>query len=53
MGMSAHTGFDELAVAAEQGETPEMLSTRLAAQLSNCVACHATYRLDVAGTSGK
>lgn len=45
MGMAAHQGFDEIVVGAESGEPEEMLLTRLGERLSNCVACHATFRL--------
>lgn len=44
-GMSVHRGFDELANAAENGETAEQILGRLAGQLSSCVACHETYSL--------
>ncbi|MEO5374041.1 MAG: hypothetical protein H7840_07125 [Alphaproteobacteria bacterium] len=44
-GQAVHAGFDDLAVAASQGETMSMLTGRLATQLGRCVTCHATYRL--------
>ncbi len=46
MGMSVHKGFDELADAAEAGESAEQILGRLQGQLSTCVACHATFRLE-------
>jgi len=45
LGHSVHTGFDELTVASKQEETSDMILSRLSGQLSRCVACHATYRL--------
>lgn len=45
LGQSVHSGFDEITVAANQEETTEMILSRLSNQLSRCVACHATYRL--------
>lgn len=47
LGMSTHAGFDSLAAASSGGaDGGEIL--RRAAQLSaNCVACHATYKLEV------
>lgn len=46
MGMTAHQGFDELVIGAESGEPADMLLTRLGSQMKNCVACHASFRLD-------
>ncbi len=46
LGYSVHSGFDEIAVAATQEETTDMILYRLSGQLSRCVACHATYRLE-------
>lgn len=45
LGKSVHDGFDEITVAAQQEETTDMILYRLSNQLSHCVACHATYRL--------
>lgn len=47
MGMGVHRGFDEISVAVEQQETPDMILMRLGEQVSSCVACHATYQLQV------
>lgn len=47
MGMGVHRGFDSISVAVEQEETADMILTRLGEQLNNCVACHATYRIQV------
>ena len=44
----AHQGFDEIVVGAESGEPGDLLLARIGERLNNCVACHATYRLDVA-----
>lgn len=51
MGMGVHRGFDEISVSVQQKETTDMLLTRLGDQVSNCVACHSTYRLQVAETN--
>jgi hypothetical protein len=45
LGHSVHSGFDELTVAAKQEETTDMILYRLSNQITRCVACHATYRL--------
>ncbi|MCW9039768.1 MAG: hypothetical protein OQJ76_04660 [Rhodospirillales bacterium] len=45
LGFSAHSGFDEIVVAAQQGETPDMILAKLGEQLGRCVSCHAEYRL--------
>jgi cytochrome c556 len=44
MGERTHHGFDELADAAKGGASKDALLARLANVMSNCVACHATYR---------
>lgn len=48
LGHGAHQGFDEIIVGAESGEPEDLLLTRLGERLNNCVACHATYRLESA-----
>jgi len=48
LGHTAHQGFDEIVVGAESGEPEDMLLARLGERLNNCVACHATYRLEAA-----
>jgi hypothetical protein len=52
-GMAVHGGFDEIAVAAEQGEPVDLLLVRLGQQLGRCVACHAAYRLGGAAADGR
>lgn len=47
LGMSVHKGFDALATAVEDGAPVESVLTRLAGQLSACVACHERYRLTI------
>ena len=47
MGMGVHRGFDEISVAVVQEETTDMILSRLGDQVSSCVACHASYRLQV------
>lgn len=46
LGHTAHQGFDEIVVGAESGEPEDLLLARLGERLNNCVACHATYRLE-------
>jgi len=45
LGMPTHKAFDEIADAAESGETTPQILSRLGTVLNNCVACHASYRL--------
>lgn len=45
MGLATHTGFDELALDAEQLGDRDHTLTQLAGLLQNCVACHASYRI--------
>lgn len=53
MGMAAHQGFDEIVVGAESGEPEDMLLSRLGERLNNCVACHATFRLQAEAVAAK
>ena len=48
LGMQTHRGFDALADQLRAGAAPEEALKSMAALTSNCVACHATYRLDQA-----
>lgn len=51
-GMTVHGGFDELAMAVEQGKADNnAVLLQLAEQLHRCVACHAMYRLDAAAAT--
>ena len=45
-GMAMHGGFDEIAAAADRGESMKQLNARLADQLNLCVGCHQAYRID-------
>ncbi len=45
-GMAMHRGFDEIAEAADRGESIKKLNARLGDQLDLCVGCHQTYRID-------
>ncbi len=48
MGFDTHSKFDELAADAEQlGDSNHALG-QLSTLMSNCVACHAIYRIEVA-----
>lgn len=46
LGMATHRGFDELADAVKAGGTREQALAALGRITSNCVACHAVYRLE-------
>jgi cytochrome c556 len=41
-----HSGFDDLAAAAEKGEPAAALEGRLAGLVDRCSACHQSYRFD-------
>ncbi|WP_456377937.1 hypothetical protein [Thiolapillus sp.] len=45
LGFDTHTKFDQLALDAEQLGDPQHTREQLAALLTNCIACHATYSL--------
>lgn len=47
LGMSTHVGFDSLAAASSGGGDREEILGRAARLSANCVACHATYKLEV------
>jgi hypothetical protein len=47
LGMSTHRQFDELGTAVQRGVAAESLLAGLGRITSNCVACHAAYRLEV------
>lgn len=46
LGFDTHRKFDLLALDAEQLEDPEHTLQQLSELMNNCVACHATYRID-------
>lgn len=46
LGFDTHRKFDALALDAEQLEDPAHTREQLAELMSNCVACHAAYRID-------
>jgi len=48
LGMSTHQGFDALADKLEAGAPQQEVLAALAGLTENCVACHATYRIDEA-----
>lgn len=48
LGMQTHRGFDKLADQIKAGGSRDDTIRRLAELTGNCVACHATYRLDEA-----
>ena len=48
LGFDTHSKFDELALHAEQLGDPQHSLQQLTTLLSNCVACHSIYKIDVA-----
>lgn len=48
-GMALHGQFDQLAERAENGASPAEVLALLSQQLSACVACHGSYRLEAQG----
>ena len=53
LGLSVHKRFDEIAIEADSGASHEQLLGSLGTQLSACVACHASYRVDAAAPPAK
>lgn len=49
MSLDTHDKFDQLAKKAEQGASRTEILADLGAIMSNCVSCHASYRLVTAG----
>ncbi len=49
MSLDTHDKFDQLAKKAEQGSSRTEILADLGAIMSNCVSCHASYRLVPAG----
>ncbi|MBE9516351.1 MAG: hypothetical protein IME93_05185 [Proteobacteria bacterium] len=47
LGFDTHTKFDLLAMNVEELEDEGQAMTQLAELLQNCVACHASYRIDL------
>jgi hypothetical protein len=47
LGHSTHAAFDSLATSISAGAGADTVLTRLALITNNCLACHATYRLEV------
>ena len=45
LGMSVHADMDEISRAAASGEPSSQLLGKMAATLSKCVSCHATWQL--------
>ncbi len=46
LGLSMHRRFDEIAAQADSGASRDQLLATLGTQLSACIACHASYRID-------
>lgn len=47
LGHDTHTGFDQMALDAEQLGDREHALSQLSSLLHNCVACHAAYRIEL------
>ena len=47
LGFDTHQRFDQLALDAEQLGDPQHSLQQLAELMTNCVSCHATYRIDI------
>ncbi len=47
LGFDTHKKFDQLALDAESLGDPQLSLQQLAELANNCVACHATFRMDV------
>ena len=47
LGHQTHAAFDSLAKRIAAGAGPDTITARLARITDNCLACHATYRLEV------
>ncbi|MBF0095573.1 MAG: hypothetical protein HQL33_06565 [Alphaproteobacteria bacterium] len=45
LGRDVHDAFDEIAVAADQGETREMILGHIDRLIGRCIACHSAYQL--------
>ncbi len=51
--MSTHKAFDLIALDAQELEDQQHTLQQLGALMSNCVSCHAIYRLEARGSSEK
>ena len=47
IGFDTHAKFDSIANSAEKNFDPKVTQQQVTALLSNCVACHRSYRMDV------
>ncbi len=53
LGLGAHKRFDEIATEADSGASRERMLASLGTQLSACVACHASYRIEAVPPAAK
>lgn len=49
LAVTTHTGFDFIANEAQDMGDPQAIIVLMADLMNNCIACHATYRLDLVG----
>ncbi len=52
-GLNLHKRFDEIATEADSGASREQILASLSTQLSACVACHASYRIEAVAPAAK
>lgn len=52
-GLNLHKRFDEIATDADSGASREHILARLSTQLSTCVGCHASYRIEAVTPGAK
>jgi mono/diheme cytochrome c family protein len=53
LGLGLHKRFDEIAAEADSNASREHILESLSAQLSACVACHASYRIETVAPVAK
>jgi ATP phosphoribosyltransferase regulatory subunit HisZ len=51
LGMSVYQDFDKIAADAESIKDPKHTLQQLSQSMGKCVACHATYQIDILKTS--
>lgn len=45
LGFGTHKAFDEIAQLARDKQSPEVIQSKLATTMNNCVSCHAAYQI--------
>lgn len=49
LAVATHTGFDVIANEAQDMADPQAIIVEMGELMNNCIACHASYRLDLVG----